>query len=102
MVLEHLTDRLFTPDRLQVVLEAYIAHSADADAARREQLAQARRALTEAQGRIARLLGLVEQGLLMGTTDPNLKERSTPSSWLARARKSGCDCFRPLAPPVEQ
>ncbi len=74
MVLEHLADRLFTPDRLRVVLHAYVARSAEADASRREQLAQARRALTEAQGRLVRLLELVEHGL-MDVNDPTLKER---------------------------
>ncbi len=69
MVLEHLADRLFTPDRLQVILQAYIARSVEADSHRREQLAQARRALTEAQGRVSRLLELVEQGL-MDVNDP--------------------------------
>jgi hypothetical protein len=73
-VLEHLTGKLFTPERLQVILEAYVARSADADAARREQLAQARRARTEADGRVNRLLELVEQGL-MDVADPALKER---------------------------
>jgi DNA invertase Pin-like site-specific DNA recombinase len=73
-VLEHLTGHLFTPDRLQIVLEAYVAHSVEADAARREQLARARRARTEADGRVNRLLELVEQGL-MDVADPALKER---------------------------
>ena len=74
VVLEHLADRLFTPDRLQIILEAYIARSADADVSRRENLSQARRALTEAQGKISRLLELVEQGL-MDVNDQALKER---------------------------
>ena len=73
-VLEHLAERLFTPDRLQIVLDAYLARSAEADVSRREQLAQARRALTEAQGRLSRLLELVEQGLI-DVNDPALKER---------------------------
>lgn len=74
MVLEHLADRLFTPERLAVVLDAYIARSAEADQARRERLAQARRSVTEAEGRIARLIELVELGLL-ALDDPTLKER---------------------------
>ena len=74
MVLEHLADQLFTPDRLEVILDAYIARSAEADVHRREHLAQARRAHTEAQGRVSRLLELVEQGL-MDVNDPTLKER---------------------------
>ena len=63
MVLEFLSGNLFTPERLQVVLNAYVAQSAEAASHRREHLAQARRALTEAEGRVSRLLELVEQGL---------------------------------------
>jgi hypothetical protein len=74
MVLEHLADKLFTRVRLEVVLQAFIARSADADASRRQQLGQAKRALTEAGGRIDRLLQMVEQGL-MSVDDPVLKER---------------------------
>jgi DNA invertase Pin-like site-specific DNA recombinase len=92
MILEHLADRLFTPERLQVILEAYIARSAQADSNRREQLAQARRALTEAQGRINRLLELVEQGLL-DLTDPALKDRLEGAKL---ARQSASDRIRLL------
>jgi site-specific DNA recombinase len=74
MVLEHLADRLFTPDRLTVVLQAFVARSVESDGTRRGQLAQARRALTEAERRIDRLLQMVEQGL-MSLDDPALKER---------------------------
>jgi site-specific DNA recombinase len=82
MVLEHLADRLFTPERLTVILEAFIARSATADTNRRAQLAQARRALTEVEGRINRLLALVERGLI-DVNDPSLKER-LDSARLAR------------------
>ena len=74
MILEHLADRLFTPERLQVILEAFINQSAAAGVQRREQLQQARRALTEAQGKISRLLELVERGI-MEASDPDLKDR---------------------------
>jgi len=74
MVLEHLADRLFTPDRLRVILEAFVTRSAEADTNRRAQLAQARRALAEAEGRVSRLLELVENGLI-DVNDPSLKER---------------------------
>lgn len=92
MILEHLADRLFTPERLQVILEAYIARSAQADSNRREQLAQARRARTEAQGRINRLLELVEQGLL-DLSDPALRERLESAKF---ARQSASDRIRLL------
>ena len=74
MVLEHLTDRLLTPERLTIVLHAFIARSAENEESRRGQLAQARRAVTEVEGRIDRLLQMVEQGL-MSPDDPALKER---------------------------
>jgi hypothetical protein len=38
MLLEHLGDKLFTPQRLQVILKAYVVRSAEADAGQREQL----------------------------------------------------------------
>ena len=65
---------MFTPDRLKVILEVYVARSADADTSRRGQLAQARRAATEAEGRVSRLLELVENGLI-NVNDRSLKER---------------------------
>jgi site-specific DNA recombinase len=74
VILGHLADSLFTPDALQVVLKAYIDQSADAESSRRDQLAQARRALTEAEGKVGRLLELVEQGLI-DVNDPSLRER---------------------------
>jgi hypothetical protein len=74
MILEHLADKLFTPERLQVILEAFVTRSAAADAHRREQLHQARRAATEAQGKITRLLKMVEEGVLE-PGDLDLKER---------------------------
>ena len=74
MALAHLADRLFTPDRLAVVLQAFIARSVEGDVNRREQWAQARRALTEVEGRIDRLVQMAEQGL-MTLDDPALKEQ---------------------------
>jgi site-specific DNA recombinase len=74
MVVEHLADRLFTSQRLALLLDAFVARSAAADNQRRGQLAQARKALTESEGRIDRLLQMVEQGL-MAPDDSALKER---------------------------
>ncbi len=73
-VLEHLGGRLFTPERLTTILQAYVTRTAANDKNRAEQLAQAKRALTEAEGRIDRLLQMVEQGL-MSLDDTALKER---------------------------
>ena len=44
LVLEHLADRLFIPERIKVTFEAYITRSAEADGKCREQPAQTRRA----------------------------------------------------------
>jgi hypothetical protein len=43
-VLGHLAERLFTPERLEIILSAYLPRSAEAGEARRAQLSQARRA----------------------------------------------------------
>ncbi len=74
VVLDHLADKLFTPARLTAILEASIARSETADADRAKRLAQSRRALTEAQGRVSRLLEMIENGLI-GVDDPQLRER---------------------------
>ncbi len=95
MVLEHLADRLFTPDRLAVVLDAYIARSAEADQTRRDRLAQGRRNLTEAEGRLARLLELVAKGLLE-LDDPTLKEQIDAAKL---ARTAATELVRLLGTP---
>ena len=74
MVLEHLTDTLFQPVRLARLLEAHVARSAEADASRKDRLAQGRRRHTETEGGVTRLLQLVERGL-MDLDDPALRER---------------------------
>ena len=96
MVLEHLADRLFTPERLEIVLAAYVARSAAADQERRERLAQARRSLTEAEGRLARLLELVERGRL-ALDDPVLRERMDAARL---ARQAAADQVQLLAAPA--
>jgi site-specific DNA recombinase len=74
MILENLTDQLLTPERLKVLLKAFMEQSEEASSERRNQLTQARRAYTEAEGRISRLLEMVEHGLL-DIQDPTLKDR---------------------------
>ncbi len=71
MVLAHLTDHLFTPERLKVILEAYVSQSADAMIERTRRLAVARQRQTEIAGKISRLLQLVANGLIEGD-DPDL------------------------------
>ena len=91
-VLGHLAERLFTPERLEIILSAYLPRSAEAGEARRAQLSQARRARTEAEGRLNRLLQLVEQGL-MDISDPALKERMEVAK---RDRQSAVETVRLL------
>jgi site-specific DNA recombinase len=73
MVMEHLADRLLTPERLVKLLEAYIARSSEAEASFRQRLGMARQRATEVQAKITRLLQMVADGL-MDQNDPQLKE----------------------------
>lgn len=73
MVLEQLADRLFAPERLIKLLEAYVASSAEAEAERRQKLGAARQRVTEIEGRIMRVLDLVAKGT-MDANDPQLSE----------------------------
>jgi hypothetical protein len=92
-VLDHLGYHLFAPGRLTVILEAYLTRSAETDKSRGEQLAQAKRALTDAEGRIDRLLQMVEQGL-MRLDDAALKERLATAK---AARQAASERVHPLS-----
>ncbi len=74
MVIENLTDRLFTPERLRIVLEAYVARSSTAQADRQRKLATAKQRQTEISGKVGRLLQLVANGALEND-DPDLAEQ---------------------------
>ena len=74
MILDALSDRLFTPDRLRVILESYISRSAEADSERQRRLGLAKKRQTEISGKIDRLLDLVANGL-MDPGDPSLAEK---------------------------
>ena len=74
MIIEALSDRLFTPERLRVILAAYISRTADADSDRQRKLGLARKRQTEIAGKIDRLLELVANGL-MDPDDPSLTEK---------------------------
>ena len=71
VVLDHLANRLFKPDRLKVILEAYVAQSTDAQGERSRRLATARQRQTEISGKISRLMQMVANGLTEGD-DPDL------------------------------
>jgi site-specific DNA recombinase len=91
MVIEHLVDKLCTPERLVPILEAHIAQSADAEAKRRGQLGQARKALTESGGEVDRLIKLVMKGLVEDD-DPDFRSnleaakhrRQAAAEWVRR------------------
>lgn len=71
LVLNHLSDRLFTSERLRIILEAYIAQSAGAQIERSRKLAVVKQRQTEISGKITRLLQMVANGLIE-SDDPDL------------------------------
>ena len=73
-VIETLSERIFTPSRLIDLVSGYL-DKAKADAQQqRSQLGQIKADLTETEGALKRLLGMVEAGL-MELDDPALRER---------------------------
>jgi hypothetical protein len=64
MVLAHLAEKLFTPERLASLLEGYIAQANVGRAGQREKLRQVRDARGRADAGMARLLALVESGAM--------------------------------------
>jgi hypothetical protein len=50
MILEHLADEMFTPERLTTIFESYMTRSVEADGVRGKRLAQARARATEIAG----------------------------------------------------
>ena len=74
MVLDHLSERLFEPERLEELLRSYLDQAADGQAVAKEKLRQAREARGDVEAKISRLLALVENGA-MEANDPALKDR---------------------------
>ena len=74
MVLDHLSERLFQPERLEQLLGAYVDKALDGQAKAKERLRQAREARGDVEAKISRLLSLVETGA-MEPNDPALKDR---------------------------
>jgi site-specific DNA recombinase len=74
LVLDHLADHVFQPDRLTDLLKGYLNQSQDAAQERRQRLGRLKGRLTEAEGAIQQLLAMVEKGL-MDLDDPVLAER---------------------------
>jgi len=74
MVLDHLSEQLFTPERLTDLLQAYMTQANEGRAGQREKLRQARDAKGRADASIGRLLALVESGA-MEPDAPELRDR---------------------------
>jgi site-specific DNA recombinase len=74
MVLDHLSEGLFEPERLKDLLRGYLDQALDGQASAKEKLRQAREARGDVQAKISRLLALVESGA-MEPNDPTLKDR---------------------------
>ena len=74
LVLDHLSQQLFTPERLETMLPDYLTKAEAGVAGRREKLRQVREARGDTEAGIQRLLGLVESGA-MQPDDPALRER---------------------------
>jgi hypothetical protein len=73
-VIEEVSSRILQPDRLRLLLEAYLKSTASRADETKERLSQMRQSHKEAEAAIMRLLELVEKGL-MEAEDPSLKER---------------------------
>lgn len=73
-MIEEVSSRILQPDRLRLLLEAYLKSTASRADETKERLSQMRQSHKEAEAAIMRLLELVEKGL-MEAEDPSLKER---------------------------
>ncbi len=74
MIVEALTEDVFRPARLQVLLEGHIARKAAAVRDVDGQLSRLRGQLTEAEGKLRRLLDAIETGAF-DLDDPLMRER---------------------------
>jgi len=66
--------RVLQPDRLGEMLETYVQRASQREQSAKQQLAELRHRYKEVDAGIARLLDLVEKGL-MAAVDPSLRER---------------------------
>ena len=74
LVVDYLSDHLFTPQRVEALLSDFLVQSAEADSKRRERLRRTRAQLTELEGAITRLLRVIETGA-MEPDDPQFREQ---------------------------
>lgn len=74
MVLGHLSEKLFTPERLTGLLQGYIAQANEGRASQAEKLRQARDACGRVDAGMTRLLAMVENGAIEPDA-PELRDR---------------------------
>ena len=74
IVMGEVTRHILQPDRLKILLEDYLRTAIEREDRNREKLRQLRAAHKEAEAGLARLLELVEKGL-MNADDASLRER---------------------------
>jgi site-specific DNA recombinase len=74
IVTNEVTERILQPERLRALLEEYLRTALEREDANRDKLRQLRQAHKEAEAGLARLLELVEKGL-MEADDASLRER---------------------------
>lgn len=90
MVLGHLSEQLFEPERLATLLQGYMVQAKEGRAGQRERLRQARDAVGRVDASVSRLLALVESGA-MEPDAPELRER------LASLRMQKAELTRDIA-----
>jgi hypothetical protein len=81
-VLGALRDVIFTPDKLTELVSAYLEQARNEAQRQRSQLSKSKAELSETEGAIKRLLGMVEKGLWKSTT-PRLPSARTTSRRIA-------------------
>jgi site-specific DNA recombinase len=74
IVIDELSKRIIQPERLNIMLHDFVRASADQNNSARSRLSELRHQLKEAENGLARLLELIEKGL-MHPDDPALKDR---------------------------
>lgn len=74
LILDEMAQQLFAADRVMVLLKEYLDRSEAAQSGRREKLRLLRAEVTEIDGRLRKLLAMVEAGA-MQPDDPILAER---------------------------
>lgn len=100
LILDEMAQQLFAADRVMVLLKEYLDCSEAAQSGRREKLRLLRAEVTEIDGRLRKLLAMVEAGA-MQPDDPILAERVARSGSTARKHRSGSRCLNGSSASLE-